>query len=62
MLGCLTHRRRSVGRFGTGIGRRRARAVRGNVSPANFGVTAGAIVLTFVAFFLGEDHPTRQCR
>ena len=59
MLGCLTRRRRSVGRFGTGIGGRRSRAVRGNVSSANFGVAAGAI-LAFVAFFLCKDYQTEQ--
>ena len=31
--------------------------MRGNVSSANFGVTAGAIV-AFVAFFLCKDHQT----
>jgi hypothetical protein len=31
--------------------------VRGNVAPANFGVTTGAIV-AFVAFFLCQYHQT----
>jgi hypothetical protein len=36
--------RRRVGLLRVRVGRCRARTVRGNVAPANFGVTTGAIV------------------
>lgn len=49
--------RRRVGLLRVRVGRCRARTVRGNVAPANFGVTTGAIV-AFVAFFLCQYHQT----
>ena len=51
MFGRLMLGRCRVGLLRVRVGGCRARTVRGNVAPANFGVAAGAIV-AFVAFLL----------
>jgi len=61
MVRRLMVRCRSVRLLRVRVGGCGARAVRGNVSPANFGVTAGAI-MALAAFFLRKKHQAGQSR